>query len=77
MLMPGSLTGCDLAERLQQENPDLKVIFLTGYSAEASGAQVGILEQSGRRFLQKPCPWRTLLETIRQCLDDHGTPKVG
>ena len=77
MLMPGSLTGCDLAERLQQENPDLKVIFLTGYSAEASGAQVGILEQSGRRFLQKPCPWRTLLETIRQCLDDHGMPKVG
>jgi YesN/AraC family two-component response regulator len=36
MVMPGGMTGKDLAERLLKENPKLKVIYASGYSAEVA-----------------------------------------
>ena len=76
-LLPGTLTGRDLAERLQQDNPRLKVIFMTGYGAGIGGDQASLVNHVGRRFLQKPCPSQTILETVRQCLDDHTNPETG
>jgi signal transduction histidine kinase/DNA-binding response OmpR family regulator len=70
IVMPGSLTGRELAERLCHENPQLKVIFMSGYSADADAGKT-ILHHRVRGYsLQKPCPSRLILETVRRSLDD-------
>jgi CheY-like chemotaxis protein len=70
LVMPGSLSGRDLAERLRRENPRLKVIFMSGYSPEAGGGKTDFLSRLNARFLAKPCASRTLLEAVRSCLDE-------
>jgi len=64
MVLPGGLTGRELARQLQTRKPGLKVIYSTGYSQD--------LLDSGDEpvhFLQKPYPPDTLLRTVRTCLD--------
>jgi PAS domain S-box-containing protein len=67
LVMPGGMSGTELARRLQADNPDLKVIFMTGYSEEIAGRALGL--GSGENFLQKPFAPCRLLETVRQSLD--------
>jgi PAS domain S-box-containing protein len=70
-VMPGGMTGQQLARRLQEDNPRrLKVIFTSGYSAEI--VKRGLALQPGERFIQKPCPPQELLEILRHCLDSEG-----
>src|SRR5581483_6510351 len=52
LVMPGSLSGIELAEKLQAEEPRLKVIYASGYSAEIAGKQFPLEE--GVNFLAKP-----------------------
>ena len=59
-----------MVEQLQAERPDLKVIFMSGYSGETIGEDANFLQRARARFLQKPCPWRTLLQTVRESLDE-------
>ncbi|HTV63156.1 MAG TPA: response regulator [Verrucomicrobiae bacterium] len=68
LVMPGGISGQELASQLQQDKPQLKVVFTSGYSAEVAGRQIEL--QLGGNFLQKPFPPDQLLETIRRCLDD-------
>jgi len=71
LVMPGGMTGQELARRLQGDNPRRpKVIFTSGYSAEI--LKRGLALQPGERFIQKPCPPQELLEILRQCLDSEG-----
>jgi PAS domain S-box-containing protein len=77
LVMPGSLSGRELAERLRQEKPQLKVIFMSGYSPEAGGGNTDFVSRLNAGFLPKPCASRTILEAVRNCLDDHDTPKPG
>jgi CheY-like chemotaxis protein len=67
VVMPDGLTGRELAEELQSERPDLKVIFTSGYSAEVVGGDFTMKE--GVNFLQKPYHPYVLAETVRSCLD--------
>jgi len=67
LVMPGGLSGRDLARRLRLDRPQLKVIYTSGYSAELAGREWH--PGPGEAFLQKPCPVELLLETVRQCLD--------
>ncbi|MDB6123645.1 MAG: sensor hybrid histidine kinase [Pedosphaera sp.] len=67
MVMPGGLTGKDLSEQLLQENPKLKVIYASGYSAEI--VSLGFALKEGVNFLTKPFQARKLAQTIRQSLD--------
>jgi PAS domain S-box-containing protein len=67
MIMPGDLTGLDLAGQLRAQKPGLKVILTSGYSAEVSGA--GLPANAGVVFLQKPFHIRELSQTVRNCLD--------
>ena len=67
MVMPGGVSGKDLAERLRQEDPKLKVIFTSGYSAEVAGRKIEL--KYGEVFLAKPFRPEKLLEILRQCLD--------
>ena len=52
MVMPGSVNGLELSLRLLAEQPDLKVIYTSGYSAELFGSDVRL--EDGRNYLPKP-----------------------
>ena len=72
MVMPGGVTGKDLAERFLKENPKLNVIYTSGYSVELAGRDFPLEE--GVNFLAKPFGAHKLAQTIRQNLD--ATSKV-
>jgi PAS domain S-box-containing protein len=67
MVMPGGVSGRELAARLQARNPRLQVIFISGYSADVAGREFPM--EDGQNFIQKPFPPHRLLETVRRCLD--------
>jgi PAS domain S-box-containing protein len=67
MVMPGGMTGKELSRRLLQENPKLKVIFASGYSAEVVGKEFPL--EDGVNFLNKPFDTRKLAQTVRDILD--------
>jgi two-component system, NtrC family, sensor kinase len=67
VIMPDGLTGHMLAEQLQIEDPRLRVIFTSGYTAGAPGTELATIHE--HNFLPKPyCP-DTLLKAVRGCLD--------
>jgi CheY-like chemotaxis protein len=74
MVMPGGVSGRELARRVQGEKPSLKVIYSTGYSTEISGAD-GVLEE-GLNLISKPYTPEKLTAMVRACLDRdlHGEP---
>jgi CheY-like chemotaxis protein len=61
-VMPGGMTGTNLAARILRENPALKVIYMSGYSDEA-------FPQDGGAFIAKPFESYRLAAAVRQCLD--------
>ena len=67
MVMPGGISGRQLAERLQADDPNLKVIYTSGYSPGMAGKDIALLE--GCNFLAKPYPPSKLAQFIRECLD--------
>ncbi len=67
LVMPGGMTGQQLARRLREERPQLKVVYLSGYSAQIAGRHPGL--QAGERFLGKPFTAPQLLEIVRDALD--------
>jgi two-component system cell cycle sensor histidine kinase/response regulator CckA len=71
LVMPGGVTGQQLARRLQADNPSLKVLYTSGYSAEIAGRELRL--QNGENFIQKPLNPGELLETVRACLDRATT----
>ena len=75
IIMPEGVTGRDLADQLRATNPQLKVIFTSGYSGDILGHDTEVVRQTNSRFLAKPCSPQLLLETIRQYLD--GVPLTG
>jgi two-component system cell cycle sensor histidine kinase/response regulator CckA len=65
MRMPG-MGGRELAERLERERPDLRVLFVTGFTEDE-----GLLEGGGgeeRAVLQKPFTASSLACKVRQVL---------
>jgi len=67
LVMPDGMSGLDLTQRLLQENPKLKVIYMSGYSAEVVGRDFPFAEEVN--FLTKPFPAQKLAQTIRDRLD--------
>jgi CheY-like chemotaxis protein len=67
LVMPDRMTGKDLAERLLQEKPALKVIYMSGYSADLVGRGFSLHE--GVDFLSKPFQASKLVQLIRERLD--------
>jgi len=70
MIMPEGVTGRDLAEELREGRPGLKVVFMSGYSAEVVGQDTEFFHRTRSHFLHKPCLPSTLIQTVRQCLDE-------
>ena len=67
VVMPVGLTGQELAEKFVAHKPDLKVIFISGYSLQVAGK--GFSELDGLNFLQKPFDGAKLAWAVRRCLD--------
>jgi len=66
VVMPG-MDGRELAERLQPLHPEIKVIYMSGYTDDAI-ARHGILEP-GLEFIQKPFSPEGLACKVREVLD--------
>ena len=69
IVMPG-MTGRGLADRVHAEQPDLKVLYMTGYTRNAV-VHNGVLD-AGVAFLQKPFTVDQLASKVRQVLDGEG-----
>ncbi|MCF8053188.1 MAG: response regulator, partial [Desulfobacterales bacterium] len=65
VIMP-EMNGRDLAGRLQTIYPELKILFMSGYTADVI-AHRGMLED-GVRFLQKPFTKQELAVKVREAL---------
>lgn len=69
MVMPGGISGRELAERLRSDKPELKVIYCSGYTDDVLGRDS--LLRSKVNFLDKPFALHKFLETVRHCLDNQ------
>lgn len=67
MRMPGGISGIELFEQLRRRDPALIGIISSGYSEQILGPQE--LMPAGLTFLPKPYNVKTLLGTVRDCLD--------
>jgi two-component system, cell cycle sensor histidine kinase and response regulator CckA len=64
--MPG-MDGDTLAAQLRQREPDLKVLYLTGYADQLFNTRGTILWRD-EAFLEKPCTVAGLLEAVSMIL---------
>jgi PAS domain S-box-containing protein len=70
VVMP-EMNGRELAARLRASSPELKTLFVSGYSASALAPR-GVLDE-GVHFLQKPFSLEDLAASVREALDTaHG-----
>jgi CheY-like chemotaxis protein len=61
VMMPG-MTGAELALRLREVDPDLKVLYLTGYADRLFATNPPPLQEEA--FLQKPCSALALRQAV-------------
>jgi PAS domain S-box-containing protein len=69
VVMP-EMNGRELAARLRESRPELKTLFVSGYSASALAPR-GVLDE-GVHFLQKPFSLEDLANSVRHALDAQG-----
>ncbi len=73
VVMP-RLSGREVATRLSAERPDLKVLYISGYTDD-SIFRHGVLE-GGVAFLQKPFNLKALAQKIREVFDSRPAAPV-
>ncbi len=69
MVMPGGITGKELARQLTVDKPKLKTLYTSGYSLNALGENFKL--NTTETFLQKPYQSQVLVQTVRNCLDSN------
>jgi signal transduction histidine kinase/ActR/RegA family two-component response regulator len=69
VIMPGGVSGKELADRVTRDHPGLPVIFVSGYGAETI-AERGILSTT-TTLIKKPFAPTELLEAIRHALAER------
>ncbi len=70
MVMP-QMNGHELFSKAVKKRPDLKVLFMSGYSADL--AEFDDLSEEGMPFIQKPFSIGTLSSKVREILDNPKT----
>ena len=68
VMMP-QMTGDELARRLRLKEPDLKILYLTGFSDRLFKEKVTLWENEA--FLDKPCTLKSLREAVSLLLSGH------
>ncbi len=74
VIMPGGMTGRDLAETFAAMRPQAKIIYMSGYTDNAI-IKRGILGVNAA-FLQKPFTSDELMQKIRATLDTAGPENI-
>ncbi|MEO7932421.1 MAG: response regulator [Chthoniobacterales bacterium] len=70
MIMPGSLSGTQVAQMMRADNPTLQVIYSSGYSMDSMVDSTG--DSDPKSYLPKPYVPSTLIKAIKTKLE---TPK--
>jgi two-component system, cell cycle sensor histidine kinase and response regulator CckA len=73
VVMP-RMSGRDLATQLTAKRPDLKVLFISGYTDDTI-VRHGVLD-GGVAFLQKPFNLKSVTEKIREVLSEEPAAAV-
>jgi nitrogen-specific signal transduction histidine kinase len=66
LVMPGGVSGRELARRLKKGAPQLKIVFMSGYNVDLAGQKLAL--DSEDKFVQKPFAPRQLLQVIQESL---------
>jgi CheY-like chemotaxis protein len=67
VVMPGGMSGRELAVKLLASHPRLKIIFTSGYNVDETNTD--FFRRGGAVFLQKPYTRPKLAKAVRDCLD--------
>jgi len=67
VVMPGGMSGQQLAEHIILQRPDIKILFTSGYTDNAI-VHLGVLD-SNTAFLQKPFTSNTLMDKVHTVLN--------
>jgi PAS domain S-box-containing protein len=67
LVMPGGVSGQELARRLKSGCPQLKIVYISGYNVGGSGQNLSLAD--GDKFVQKPFAPDQLLHLIRDSLE--------
>jgi len=70
VVMPGGMSGREVAERLTALRPEMKVLYMSGYTDDAV-VRHGVATE-GISFIQKPFLPTMLLEKINTILGNSG-----
>jgi two-component system cell cycle sensor histidine kinase/response regulator CckA len=70
MVMPNGISGSSLAKMLAERRPDLKIVFMSGYSPEMTSS--GELVTETHTFLPKPFSQGKLLEVVDAAMYPEG-----
>ena len=74
MVMPGSASGLELAQKLRADRPDLKVIYTSGYSTELFNTEI-VLED-GVNYLPKPYLSSKLTHMLKNALEPEASGEM-
>ncbi len=67
IVLPGGMTGQDVASEVVKRQPGVRLLYTSGYAAVAMDKGGRVAE--GGEFLSKPYPMKTLASRIREILD--------
>ena len=67
VIMPGGMSGLELAAQVAVSRPEMKVLYMSGYT-DSPAIHDGVLEQ-GVGFLQKPFSPDEMVRRVRRVLD--------
>jgi two-component system, cell cycle sensor histidine kinase and response regulator CckA len=72
MVMPGGMSGRDLAEEVRKARPETRVVFTSGHSPSRYGQSQQLLK--GLKFLPKPYNPEKLLSAISEAIQAESEP---
>jgi CheY-like chemotaxis protein len=68
IVLPGGMSGRELAAQFQRQRPGIKVLYMSGYINDANDRE--FMRQAQHQLLQKPFPLDQLLKLVRELLDE-------
>ena len=71
VVMPGGMTGFDVAKQAKALRPDLKILLATGY-AKGVEPRAAAAANAEYRILRKPYGMKELAQTLREILDGNA-----